>query len=183
MRTLALAALLLLGACDNPAPPAAEAPQTSGPQSPAPQATGVRMDGLADARLGMTLKEVEAALGPLDVPSGIDPTACFYAKSATHPGVLVMMIGGALQRIDVREGATSTDTGIRIGDAVSKVHETYGARVETLPHKYEWESGAQYLTVYDDAKTRAVRFVTSAGKVASFHAGNAEQVQYVEGCG
>ena len=168
MRTLALISLLLLSACDSAAPPRAD---------------GLHMDGLEGARVGMTLTEAQAALGPLVAPSGVESDACFYAKSETHPGVLVMMTGGALQRIDVREGATTTDTGIRIGDAVTKVHETYGARVETLPHKYEWESGAQYLTVYDDAKTRAIRFVTSGGKVASFHAGNAEQVQYVEGCG
>jgi hypothetical protein len=171
MRTLALVSLLLLSACDGAAPTAA------------PQATGLRLDGLANARVGMALTEAEAALGPLTVPSGVDPNACFYAKSETHPGVLVMMTEGALQRIDVREGATSSATGIRIGDAASKVQDTYGARVETLPHKYEWESGAQYLTIYDDTKTRAIRFVTSGGKVASFHAGNAEQVQYVEGCG
>jgi len=171
MRTLALFSLLLISACDNAAPPAAT------------EASGLRLDGLENARVGMTLKDAEAALGPLTVPSGVEPDACYYAKSETHPGVLVMMTGRALQRIDVREGATSTDTGIRIGDAVAKVHDAYGARVETLPHKYEWESGAQYLTVYDDTKTRAIRFVTSGGKVASFHAGNAEQVQYVEGCG
>jgi len=171
MRTLAHFSFLLIGACDSAAPPAATA------------ASGLRSDGFENARVGMTLKDAETALGPLTVPSGVEPDACYYAKSETHPGVLVMMTEGALQRIDVREGATSTDTGIRIGDAVSKVHDTYGARVETLPHKYEWESGAQYLTVYDDTKTRAIRFVTSGGKVASFHARNAEQVQYVEGCG
>lgn len=173
MRTLALVSLLLLTACDSAAPPRPDAQQTS----------GLRMDGLADARVGMTLAEAQTALGPLVVPDGVDPKACFYAKPEKHPGVLIMMTGGALQRIDVRDGATGTDTGIHIGDAVSKVHETYAARVETLPHKYEWESGAQYLTVYDAPKTRAIRFVTSAGKVASFHAGNAEHVQYVEGCG
>jgi hypothetical protein len=173
MRTLALVSLLLVGACDSAAPPAAEAPEVS----------GLRLDGLESARVGMTLTQAEAALGSLTVPSGVEPNACFYAKSETRPGVLVMMTEGALQRIDVREGATSTATGIRIGAAVAKVHDTYGARVETLPHKYEWESGAQYLTIHDDTKVRAIRFVTSGGKVASFHAGNAEQVQYVEGCG
>ena len=63
MRTLALVYLLLLSACDGAAPPAA------------PQAAGLRLDGLENARVGMTLKEAEAALGPLTVPSGVEPNA------------------------------------------------------------------------------------------------------------
>lgn len=170
MRTLALLTLLLLSACDSAAP----APSA---------ADGLRMDGLDGARVGMSLTEAQAALGPLAVPEGAEANGCFYTKSEKYPGVFIMMTDGAVQRIDVREGATSTETGIRIGDPAAKVTEAYGARVETLPHKYESESGAQYLTVYDDTKSRAVRFVTSGGRIASFHAGNAEQVQYVEGCG
>ena len=95
MRTLALISLLLLSACDSAAPPRAD---------------GLHMDGLEGARVGMTLTEAEAALGPLVAPSGVESDACFYAKSETHPGVLVMMTGGALQRIDVREGATTPPT-------------------------------------------------------------------------
>ena len=94
-----------------------------------------------------------------------------------------MMSEGVLQRIDVRDGDMATDTGVAIGDPAARVREIYGAQVEVLPHKYEYASGAQYLTVYGPEKRHAVRFNTSGGKIATFQAGNAGPVQFVEGCG
>ena len=140
------------------------------------------MNGLAPARIGMTLDDLQAAGGPLKVPENVDPASCFYVSRAEQPGVLFMMVDGTLQRIDVRGGTTTTDTGVRIGDDVAKVSSAYSV-VDVQPHKYEWESGAQYLTVFSADKSRALRFITSGGKIASFHAGAAEPVQWVEGCG
>jgi hypothetical protein len=117
------------------------------------------------------------------MPKAIDLNSCFYVRSDKYPGVLAMMMDGLLQRIDVRDGDMTTDTGVTIGDAAGRVHEIYGARVEVLPHKYEYASGAQYLTVYGPGKRHAVRFNTSGGRIATFQAGNAGPVQFVEGCG
>lgn len=169
----------LLAACgeEAPKPPAAEGPATAVPVS-----HGLGMEGLAPARIGMTLDELQAAVGPLRVPDKVDPASCFYVSRAERPGLLFMMLEGNLQRVDVREGDTATDTGLRIGDDVAKVSATYST-VDIQPHKYEWESGAQYLTVFNAEKSRALRFVTSGGKIASFQAGMADPVQWVEGCG
>jgi hypothetical protein len=130
----------------------------------------------------MTVTEVDEALEE-NVRAGGEGRECFMIRTSAFPGVHLMLIDGTLQRIDVREGAVATDTGVRIGDPVQKVHDTYGKTVEVLPHKYEWESGAQYLTIYDREKAVAIRFNTAAGKIASFQAGRMEPVQYVEGCG
>jgi hypothetical protein len=164
MRPTALLTVLLLAACDRPA--------------------ALRMDGLGAAKIGTPLAEVEAALGPLVMPSGVEPDSCFTARSGKYPGVLVMMMEGVLQRIDVRDGAMATATGVRIGDTADKVRKIYGDDVTELPHKYEWESGAKYLTVFTPDKSLAMRFTTTGDqKVARFQAGKAEPVQLVEGCG
>ena len=78
------------------------------------------MNGLAPARIGMTLDDLQAAGGPLKVPENVDPASCFYVSRAEQPGVLFMMVDGTLQRIDVRGGTTTTDTGVRIGDDVAR---------------------------------------------------------------
>lgn len=146
-------------------------------------AGGLTMDGLTPARIGMALADLEAAAGPLRVPDNVEAQSCFYVSSAKHPGVLYMMLDGTLQRIDVREGQVATDTGVRVGDPAQKVVEAYKGRVDVAPHKYDYESGAEYLTVFAPDKQRAVRFVTDGKNVTAIQSGNAEPVQFVEGCG
>ncbi len=171
-------AIAALGACsDEPAQSDAAGLTMAGLAM-----AGLTMENLASVRIGMTRDELQAAAGPLPVPENADAASCFYLSRADRPGVLFMMVEDALQRIDVRAGATPTDTGLRIGDTAAKVHAAYGDSVDVQPHKYEWESGAQYLTVFSPDKTRALRFTTSGGKITSFQAGNADPVQWVEGC-
>ncbi len=162
VKASALFALLVLAACDRP--------------------PALRMDGVGQARVGMPLAQAQTSLG-LTLPQGVEPNSCFFAASQTYPGVYAMLEGGALQRLDVREGTMETDTGLGVGDAASKVRDVYGAQVEVLPHKYDTSPGAQYLTVYSVDKRYALRFITAQGKIAGIQSGNAEPVQYVEGCG
>jgi hypothetical protein len=49
------------------------------------------------------------------------------------------------------------------------------------PHKYVAPDGC-YLTVWARDRKAAVRLETLQGKVISFYAGQAPQVEYVESC-
>lgn len=170
MRAVFALALLALAACGG---------------DPAPQVEALTPDGIGPIHVGETLEKLTSDLAPrLKLPANIDPKGCFFAPVDGAPERFLMFKAGALQRIDLRDiGPTRTDAGIAIGDLAEKVLQTYGDKVDIQPHKYDYAAGAQYLTVFSENKKRAIRYVTAGGKIAAIQAGNAEHVQYVEGCG
>ncbi len=197
-----LLALALLAACsDAPggdgaasadsaraAPPAAAADPAP---PPADGAGGWQLSemGIGPVKVGMSPAEAATALGAEfagDRPAepGV-PDACEYARSAAlPPGVMVMLIGGRVARVEVDSGATATAAGARIGDAEARVRELYrGRELRVQPHKYE---AGQYLTVLPgaprDTLHRIVFETDSAGTVKRFRGGVVPAVEYVEGC-
>jgi hypothetical protein len=167
MRALFAAALLALAACGD---------------DPAPAAPSLGPDGIAPFRIGMTLEELHAAFG-MTPPEGVDPGACLYIDSNDGPQLALMIQDGILQRIEAREAVVPLEHGLHLGDPAAKVHAAYGDKVEVQPHKYDYETGAQYLTIFTPDKKRAIRYITDGTKITAAHAGNAEAVQLVEGCG
>ncbi|WP_334158059.1 hypothetical protein [Oryzomicrobium sp.] len=93
-----------------------------------------------------------------------------------------MFSRGRVARVDVREGATKTAAGIRLGDNIPKVMEVYHGRIEVTPHQYIPEPEGKYLTVKSVNGKRAIRFETDGDRVVTFYAGRFPEVQYVEGC-
>ncbi len=164
MRPLAAFTLLALTACGDAAQP--------------PAAPVLGPDGLAPYRIGMPLAELEAT-----PPANADPAGCFYVEIPAAPALTFMIQDGVLQRIEARDPSVALEHGLRLGDPAEKVHAAYGGKVDVQPHKYDYEKGAQYLTVFTPDKERAIRYVTAAGKIAAAYAGTAEAVQLVEGCG
>ncbi len=128
--------------------------------------------GVGPIRVGMTADEIRPhveALGELE--------GCAYAKAPAVPGLLVMLFGGKVVRLDVIEMATATAEGARVGDTEARVRELYpGVRVE--PHKY---TDGHYLVV-DAASGRRLVFETDGTLVTRYRAGTVPQVDWVEGC-
>ena len=103
-------AALSLAACSQPesaapetAPPVAEAPAES--PTPAADPNVLTAEGLGALKIGMTLAEVTAAVGPDSNPGavgGADPQACdeFHPERAPD-GVIVMIEQGVLTRISL----------------------------------------------------------------------------------
>jgi hypothetical protein len=89
------------------------------------------------------------------------------------------LVHGTLRRVDVMREGVPTERGIVVGDPVKRVFELY-PRVASEPDAYD--DRERYLTVRSRNGELALRFETSEGKVASFHAGRWKEVQYVEGC-
>ena len=205
MRTLALfSTLLALAACgsggdpdpsasadtaDTAAPPAAAAPAPATPTQPgADTAWVLRMDGMGPLRIGMTVDEARAALGGdlrlSDDVVGTDggPDRCQYpASGRLLSGVLVMLEGQRIVRIQVDSGSAATAEGARIGDPESRIQQLYAGRVTVQPHKY---TDGHYLVVRpaEADTTRLLIFETDGQAVQRFRAGQRPQVEYVEGC-
>jgi len=161
-----------------------QSPPPSSGTTPEPAGWTVTERGIGNLRAGMTVAEARAAVPAFSVAASRDSTACTYAKTdGLPPGVMVMVEGGKVVRVEVRRGTIATSTGARIGDSEDRIKTLYPGQVAVTPHKYT--TGGHYLTVVPasgaDASYRII-FETDGKKVVNYRAGLRPQVEYVEGC-
>jgi len=164
------------GGTQSPPPPSGTTPEPAG--------WTVTERGIGNLRAGMTVAEARAAVPAFSVAASRDSTACTYARTdGLPPGVMVMVEGGKVVRVEVRRGTIATSTGARIGDSEDRIKTLYPGQVTSTPHKYT--TGGHYLTVVPasgaDAGYRII-FETDGKKVVNYRAGQRPQVEYVEGC-
>lgn len=203
MKRLALLAALALAACSpsgtEPAPAASETPAPTAETPPAPTPVSgdvLTAEGWGPLKIGMTLAEVTAALGPDANPNAVggpDEEACNEFRPERAPeGLLVMIQEGKLTRISLVElSAIQTDKGLGIGDTADAIKAAYDDKAKVTPHKYQ-DKPAEYITwwtggpraepyVEDEAARGIVYEIDGTGKAGAIHAGG-PSIQYVEGC-
>ncbi len=220
MRILILAAMLLAGC--KPAEPAPEAPAAEKPAAeaaaqkppsaaivseaslPAAPDSQVTVNGWGPVRIGMTLEELNAAVGEKLDPkedAGFEEYQCTFLFPKTAPeGLSLMYSHGQVARIDVDKPGVATYGGVQVGDTASKAREVFGAALNAQPHFYTGLP-AEYLTVWTVGgpqpdwngppsaeeiaalnAARGVRFETSEkGVIERFYAGSGA-IEMVEGC-
>ena len=138
--------------------------------------------GIGPVRAGMTIAEAGAAIGEPLKTSG-DVKQCGYATSTKAPaGVAFMVADSQIARAEVRNGATATAEGARIGNTEAKIDSLYKGRVTVQPHKY---TDGHYLVVNSGAASDTIHriiFETDGKVVTRYHSGRMPEVAYVEGC-
>ena len=198
IRALALVSMsaLALAACQPPAEPtpAPSEPPVTTPTTPV-DSNAVTAEGWGPLRVGMTIPEITAALGPDADPNavgGADPASCDEFRPERAPENLrVMVVDGRLARISLSEGSTlKTDRGFGVGDSAASIKTAYGTAATVTPHKYQ-SAPAEYITAWtgaapadmDPAPTaRGIVYEIGAnGNVMAIHAGG-PAIRYVEGC-
>ena len=154
-----------------------------GPASAAAEDWRITTAGYGPAKIGMSVAEASAALGMKLVSEGpVDNPECHYLRpEPAVEGLWFMISNDRVVRVEVNAPGITTRSGLGVGDAESRVKETFGASLEVTPHKYVAPDGS-YLTVWSANHKAAVRFETLQGKVTSFYAGRVPEVEYVEGC-
>jgi hypothetical protein len=141
----------------------------------------VRMDGAGPVRIGMSLAQLNAALGEnFSMPRDPDEQACFYAETAKQPDIGFMVEHGKVTRVDVTKRGLPTAAGIRVGDPEARVIKKYGRRLHVEPDAYNPEG--HYLTLSSADGRYGIRFETEHGQVTAFYAGEAHAIAYIEGC-
>ena len=144
----------------------------------------IRFDGFGPVHLGMSMTDVKRVLGQeLVQPPGSHDEECeYFLPEKGLDGVLFMFSHGRLVRIDVEEGKTSTESGIRIGDSISKIKKAYTTGVAVTAHQYIPAPQGKYVTVKSPDGKHAIRFETDNGRVVAFYSGRFPEVEYVERC-
>ena len=139
--------------------------------------------GYGPAKIGMSVAQAAKALGVKLVAEGpVDNPECHYMRpEPAVEGLWFMISKDRVVRIEVNAPGVKTRSGLGVGDSEARVKETLGPKLEVTPHKYVAPDG-NYLTLWTADHKAAVRFETLQGKVTSFYAGRAPEVEYVEGC-
>lgn len=197
MRIVAAIALAAcLTACGQQAATTTEAPPPAAEQPPV-DANALTAQGWGPLRIGMTLAEITAALGPDANPNavgGADEQACNQFRPARAPeGMLLMVEQGVLTRISIsRTNTLKTDRGFGLGDSAAAIKAAYGADTVVTPHKYQ-QAPAEYIAAWTNLRPAANDYVSDPnargiiyeingeGVVQQIHAGG-PSIQYVEGC-
>ncbi|MFN4092492.1 MAG: hypothetical protein ACK4FG_06315 [Brevundimonas sp.] len=195
IRTFAIVSMaaLTLAACQPPAgpTPAPTEPPVTTPTPPV-DANAVTGEGWGALRIGMTLAEITAALGPdadLAAVGGADPMACDQFRPERAPeGMLLMVEEGRLSRISlIRASTLKTDRGFGLGDSAAAIKAAYGSGAVASLHKYE-APPAEYITAWSKApgdvpgaERGIVYEIGGDGLVKAIHAGG-PSIEYVEGC-
>lgn len=198
LAALGSAAVLVLAGCGAPPPEPADAPaEPAGPASPvepgAPVSAAMKLtaQGYGPLRIGMTVAEIEAAMGADADPEAVggpDPASCDMFRPARAPeGLLVMIENGVLTSVWVsRNASVETDRALNVGDPAAEVKRVYGAAAVVEPHKYQ-PAPAEYITVWttpdrQGPNARGLTYEIGAdGRVESI-AGGGPSILYVEGC-
>lgn len=196
VRSLALIAVSAFAACSNDAQAPTESTPAAESSAPAIASDALTSQGWGPLKIGMTLAEVTAAMGPDADPNAIggpDPDSCDQFRPANAPeGMIVMIEAGKLTRISLTElSMLKTDKGLGLGDTAAAVKTAYGAAAQATPHKYQ-DAPAEYISVWDggpraepyvqDETARGLVYeIDGTGNVGAIHAGG-PSIQYVEGC-
>jgi len=142
----------------------------------------VTHDGFGPVKVGMTLPQASKALGVrVTRGAGYEGDGCYYASPERgYEGVLFMMSGSRIVRIDVSGGRHATDRGARVGDSEARIKRLYRGEYTVSRHKYVDQG--RYIEVAAKGGRYLIIFETDGRRVTTYRVGRPEQVGYVEGC-
>jgi len=133
--------------------------------------------GLGPIKIGMTERQVEkAAKRSITRRGGAGSGECTTATIGDK--TYGLFTGDRLARIYVGTRRYATRSGVRVGDAESKVLATYPGKIVRERHKYD--PGGSYLKIVEG--NRKVVFETDGSRVTTISTGRRPEIDYVEGC-
>ena len=179
---------LLAGACGRSEPQpgggAGKASDTASSDSGVNTAAlTVDARGVGPVRIGMTLRELGAAVGETLQPKyEINETCDYVDPKALPKGLAIMIVEDSVARVDIDEPGILTTEGAGVGDLESRVLALYGTRAQVQPHKYTGPTGHYVIVETPGDTLHRIVFETDGQKVERYRAGRRPAVDFVEGC-
>ena len=152
-------------------------------EKPTPEAARwpLSFNGFGPVKIGMTAADAEKMLEFILHPDrDVHPDECHYVINKRRiPGLLFMLVGGRIVRIDVTAEYYQTDAGARVGMTEEQIKKLYpdGA---VSPDPYL--PGGHHLSVYDKNRRYGMIFSTEGNVVKSFRIGQYNEVRWIESC-
>jgi hypothetical protein len=138
--------------------------------------------GLPPASVGQTLRQAEAALkAPLLVAPGQPDAPCQKRTTTAQPGVVYVVDGGLITRVETRDARHASISGVRVGDDARKARQVYGARLSVQPHLY-FDKGLRLSVYSPDRMFALVMESNDSGRIIALRAGAVPAVEQLEGC-
>lgn len=142
--------------------------------------------GLPPVSLGQSLQQAEAALGAPLVAAAArgdsgDSGDCQRRSSASLPGVVFVVSGGVVSRIETRDTRYATVSGVRVGDDVRKARRIYGSWLSSTPHVY-FERGLRLALYSPDREFALIMESNDSGRIITLRSGLMPAVERLEGC-
>ncbi len=145
-----------------------------------PTGTKAAYSGVGPIRVGMTLKELRAAIGESLAADEPDEYGCSYAlPNEGCNDVLILLTDGVVRLISIFTPEYSTVSGARVGDTEKHVQDIYHDRLVVTAHSYV---DGHYLTLTSHDGKYALVFETADGVITSYRIGRYPEVGYIEGC-
>jgi hypothetical protein len=147
-------------------------------------AAGLVVDahGIGVVRVGMTLGELNAALGDSLRPAYEINEECDFVTPQALRGASLMILLDSVARVDVDAPGILTREGAGVGDTEASVLALYGARARVQPHKYTGPEGHYVIISTPGDTAYRIIFETDGKKVERYRAGRSPGVDYIEGC-
>lgn len=106
---------------------------------------------------------------------------CSYWRTPRWPGLLMMVSGGRVVRIETEDRRYRTASGARIGMTEAAIRRLYGPAMRVQPHPYTGPQG-HYLVYRARGAPYGLIIETDGARATQVRVGTWEAVQLIEGC-
>jgi len=144
-------------------------------------------DTFGPVRIGMTVKDAEKVTAKeilQEKPGQNVDEACRYAVLKGGPSnVQLMLVYDQIVRIDIRNPAYKTATGVHVGMPIDQAVSLYPNRLKVDKDKYTgYKGGKNLIVIPQDDKFHKLIIDTDGKIVTNIRLGKVPEIDYVEGC-
>jgi hypothetical protein len=146
----------------------------------APWDAPLTMHGIGTLRIGTPVAALRrmGATGENYPDPEID---CSYWRTPRWPGLLMMVSGGRVVRIETEDRRYRTASGARVGMTEAEIRRLYGSAIQVQPHPYTGPQG-HYLVYRARGEPYGLIVETDGDRATQVRVGTWEAVQLIEGC-
>lgn len=148
----------------------------------APWDSPMTFHGIGSLRIGTPVAGLRriGATGEASPDPDVD---CSYWQTPRWPGLMMMVSGGRVVRIETEDRRYRTASGVRVGMTEAEIRRVYGPAMRVEPHPYTGPQG-HYLVLQARGAPYGLIVETDpdTGRATQVRVGLWQAVQLIEGC-